>query len=73
MALTTWEKELVRALEPFAAYADPHRRVPRHLPVTQGSGLARRQVTMGDCYDALDAIVAAQEESARREQKREHG
>ena len=50
---------LVKALEPFASFADPRRYAPPGLPITQGSGMARRQLTMGDCYRAADAIAAA--------------
>lgn len=44
------------ALKPFASFADPTRKVPRGMPVTVGSRIARRQLTMGDCYDAADAL-----------------
>lgn len=44
------------ALRPFADYADPSRRIrPDHV-LTAGSQLAKRQLTMGDCYAARDAL-----------------
>lgn len=49
---------LKAALEPFAAFADPRRNMPPSMPITQGSGMARRQLTMGDCYAAADALAA---------------
>ncbi len=38
------------ALEPFAAFADD--RAPEHLPITAGSSMARKQLTIGDCLRA---------------------
>lgn len=70
MALTRTEQALIAALEPFAAFGDPRRIAPPGLPITQGSGMARRQLTMGDCYRAADAIAAMREQSAAREQRR---
>lgn len=46
----------INALRPFAAYADPGRRVPEGMAITQGSSLARRQLTMKACYDAAEAL-----------------
>lgn len=43
-------------LKPFADFADPTRRFSRDLKITAGSSIARRQLTMGDCYDAADAL-----------------
>lgn len=71
MALLQHEQALVNALEPFAAFADPHRIAPPELPITQGSRMARRQLTMADCYGAADAIAAVQAESAARERRRQ--
>jgi len=49
-------RTVVSILKPFADYADPHRKVPREMVITNGSPMAKRQLTMGDCYDAKDAI-----------------
>lgn len=47
------ENESLRAaLKPFADYADPRVVVPFDFVITQGSELAKRQLTMGDCYEA---------------------
>lgn len=46
--------ECLNALRPFAEFADPRRVVPPGMPITQGSSMARRQLTMGDCYFARD-------------------
>ncbi|WDA37826.1 hypothetical protein [Sphingobium sp. YC-XJ3] len=50
--------DIIAALEAFAAYADPRRSVPASMPVTSGSSMARKQLTMGDCYAAADALAA---------------
>jgi hypothetical protein len=55
---TLLERQLATALKPFAAFADPHRRAPASLPITSGSAMARRQICMGDCYAAADALAA---------------
>ena len=70
MALLHHEQALVSALEPFAAFADPHRMAPPELPITQGSRMARRQLTMADCYRAAAALAAVQAEGAARELRR---
>lgn len=44
------------ALRPFADYADPSRRIRPDFVLTAGSPLAKRQLTMGDCYAAHDAV-----------------
>lgn len=44
------------ALAPFAEYADPYNRVPDHLPITHGSNMGKRQLTMGDCYIAAGVL-----------------
>jgi hypothetical protein len=49
--------ELRQALEPFAAFADPRNKIPENMPITQGSQMARRQLTMGDCYRARAALA----------------
>jgi hypothetical protein len=46
----------VAALKPFADFADPHNRAPDHLVITVGSSMARKQLTMGDCYKARQAL-----------------
>jgi hypothetical protein len=48
---------LVARLKVFADFADSQRRMPRDLVITNGSSMAKRQLTMGDCYDAADAIT----------------
>lgn len=39
-------------LEPFAAFDDG--RAPEHLPITTGSSMARKQLTIGDCRRARE-------------------
>jgi hypothetical protein len=51
----TDEAVLVKALEPFAAFDDG--RAPEHLPITQGSSFARKQLTIGDCRRAREALA----------------
>lgn len=48
-----------KALMPFSDFADPHRKVPSALAITNGSPMAKRQLTMGDCYLARDAVTDA--------------
>lgn len=48
--------EMRRALEPFAEFADPSDRLPESFPITTGSAMGRRQLTMGDCYRARAAL-----------------
>jgi hypothetical protein len=48
--------EMTRALKPFAEYADANKIMPAGLIITAGSRLARRQLTMGDCYAARAAL-----------------
>jgi hypothetical protein len=45
-------EELRAALKPFADYADPRQFMPADMVITQGSPMAKRQLTMGDCYTA---------------------
>lgn len=40
------------ALEPFAAFDDG--RAPERLVITQGSSMARKQLTIGDCRKAAE-------------------
>jgi len=47
---------LRKALAPFARYVEGQKALPRDLIITQGSPLARRQLTLGDCLDALAAL-----------------
>lgn len=56
-APTQHEGKLVEALRPFADYADPRCAAPDDLVITQGSGFAKRQLTMGDCYNAAEALA----------------
>lgn len=54
--MMSYIRYLESALEPFARFADPSRRVPETLPITQGSSIARRQLYMRDCYLAADTL-----------------
>ena len=47
--------KLRAALKPFADYADSPLalKMDRNFVITQGSPMARRQLTMGDCLNAL--------------------
>jgi hypothetical protein len=55
--MTDITDKLAEALEPFANYADPRSAVPVNLPISNGSSLAKRQLTMGDCYIAREALA----------------
>lgn len=45
------------ALQPFAEFAGGTvGRPPADTPITMGSRIARRQLTMGDCARAADAL-----------------
>jgi len=62
-ALDNWQRNALReiarlqaALKPFSDYADKHRATPPELILTSGSPLAKRQLTMRDCYNAADAL-----------------
>lgn len=50
----------VRAMEPFAWFAGTKQQTisafPDHMPITAGSGFARRQLTMGECRAVRDAV-----------------
>lgn len=59
--------DIIAALEAFAAYADPRRSVPASMPITNGSSMARKQLTMGDCYAAADALAALSTSPAGQE------
>lgn len=49
--------QLREALRPFADYAPAaQQQVPGHINITQGSWMARRQLTMADCYKARAAL-----------------
>jgi len=48
---------LEAALRPFANYADDRKVMPPEWPITLGSAMARRQLTMGDCYAARAALT----------------
>lgn len=51
------ENEMLRAaLAPFADFADPTAVFPPTIEVTTGSRLAKRQLTMGDCYEAARVL-----------------
>ena len=48
--------KLRRALEPFAAFADPSNTFPPDMRITAGSPMAKKQLTMGECYAARDLL-----------------
>lgn len=47
---------LEKAAKPFTDYADQNRKFPRGGQISHGSSQARKQLTMGDCYDLADAL-----------------
>ena len=47
---------LEAALEPFANFADERRIMPPEMHITPGSYMAKRQLTMGDCYKAKEVL-----------------
>jgi len=49
-------ERLRAALKPFADYADPRNTVPADFRISAGSTMARKQLTMGDCYRARAAL-----------------
>jgi hypothetical protein len=50
-------ERLREALKPFAEFAgQPVGRPPDDMVITQGSRIARRQLTMGDCARAAEAL-----------------
>lgn len=54
-----WQNRVAKleaALKPFADFADARKTVPTDYVITEGSRLAKHQLTMGDCYAALDAL-----------------
>ena len=55
-------EELVAALRPFAEYGEHMHRLHDSMVITQGSGMARRQLTGGDCKAAF-ALLAKVEAS----------
>jgi len=55
-ALESRLRMAVETLLPFADFAHARDGVPPDMPITMGSGIAKRQLTMGDCYKARDAI-----------------
>jgi len=65
--------ELARALEtlraallPFSNFADPRGYAESEMPITLGSAMAKRQLTMGDCYAACSALAALRDAPAER-------
>jgi hypothetical protein len=62
--LTLLEQQLIVALQPFADFhvaGAPDRHV-----ITQGSPLAKRQLTMGDCRTAAELLATIHEAPERR-------
>ena len=51
------ELNLRKALKPLADYADPHQRTDPEMVITQGSSMAKRQLTMDDCYQAWAVLI----------------
>jgi BMFP domain-containing protein YqiC len=45
-------EQLEAALRPFADFADPRNKIPADMVLTAGSSMARKQLTMADCYAA---------------------
>jgi hypothetical protein len=52
---------LRKALAPFANYVAGQRALPEDMKITQGSPLARRQLTFGDCLEAEAALKETEE------------
>jgi len=48
--------QMQQALKPFADFADPTRKLSPQFEITAGSRMAKRQLTMGDCYAAYNAL-----------------
>jgi hypothetical protein len=51
------------ALKPFADFVDAARAPPDSFVITQGSGMARRQLTVGDCRRAGAVLELLNEEA----------
>lgn len=62
---------LKKALEPFAKFADPTGAFSDSFKITAGSGMARRQLTMGHCYRAKEALAAYAASTAISSAKRD--
>jgi hypothetical protein len=65
MTDTIRSRTILSLLQPFADFADPTRRMPRELVITKGSPWAKLQLTMGDCYDAADAVEAILQDAGK--------
>jgi hypothetical protein len=52
---------LRKALAPFARYVEGQKALPPDHIITQGSPLARRQLTFGDCLEALATLKETEE------------
>lgn len=46
--------KMAEALTPFTAFADKSQRSPPEMAITSGSTMAKRQLCMGDCYEAAE-------------------
>jgi hypothetical protein len=55
---------LEAALQPFADFADPREKMPPDFVITPGSAMARRQLTMADCY-AARAVLSGSPDPVR--------
>ncbi len=53
--------QLREALKPFADFANGSgaKHFPDNLVITSGSGMARKQLTLGDCHRARAALAPA--------------
>jgi hypothetical protein len=48
--------QMQQALKPFADFADRTKQLSSEYVITTGSRMAKRQLTMGDCYAAYNAL-----------------
>src|SRR3546814_15153323 len=58
--------ELLEALLPFAEFGDVRHSLPDGVVITNGSRMARRQLGMGDCYRATNAVTQEKRSEERR-------
>lgn len=56
LALLAKLERFEKALKPFGDYADPRGKLPSDFVLTSGSWMGKRQLTMGDCYEARAAL-----------------
>jgi len=58
------KNDVIRALAPFAAFADMRGALPDQFVITEGSPLAKKQLTMGDCRKAYAVWEQLQKEKS---------